>query len=136
MFLSRRIASLLSLVLISACSTSPTSQPQLLLGSWGGDDAMLLSSSKNVHLQLLCEPLEFPTSLVLDATGAFVIPVAARRAGRATTSVSTLRGRLSGSTLQLELVTVRPDTTVRAAFSVLKDQAPTWRTACALGASN
>lgn len=63
-------------LLVTGCGSAPLippTNPQLAVGSWGGDDSGVIVSDSSVHVHVACTFGNMPGNIRLDASGRFTI---------------------------------------------------------------
>ena len=133
MTLPRRAFSLAVLAALAGCRLSePVGNPDALVGRWGGVGAEVEGRGSATTLRMACDVLTFAAPMVVGSDGRFVVPATGRsRSVSFPSPPAVLRGSVSGTTLTVDALFVRPDTSWTVRFVLQEDAAPDLSGACA-----
>ena len=106
----RNVAKLSVLVALAGCSSS--AQPDVLVGTWGGDNILLTTTATHASLAFACSSVTFTSPISVDHDGHFaIVGVESLWAlnGSPTTPFH-LSGKMSGRNLMIGYYTGDPET--------------------------
>lgn len=132
MKLSCRALSLVIVATLSGCRLGESpGNPNALVGRWGGRGAEVEGRGSATILRMTCDVLTFSAPIVVGTDGRFVVPATGRsRSGVRPSPPAVLRGLVSGTTLTVDALFVRPDTSWTIRWVLEKDAAPDLSGAC------
>jgi hypothetical protein len=102
------------LLLLSACSGSPSAPDGALVGRFGGQAAEINASATVIDVRYSCDTFRAPGPITPDSDGAFVLALTPKPGNRATSA--TLTGRISGDTISFRTRTVYPEFVLEDTF--------------------
>lgn len=117
---------------LAACaSPNPLAPPAVLVGQYGGVDVELFLSNAHVSLVLPCGGINFAAPIEPLVDGTFTVSVLGRAINRPLPP-AILSGKVSGSTLTINVRYLVPDSTPTFSYTASKSAAAQFRSACAL----
>jgi hypothetical protein len=109
--------------LLAGCVESPSEPEGAVLGTFAAGPVRLVATTKWVTLDVFCDVVFARTPLIpRPSDGRFLLPMTGAVGGTSPAAGSlTLRGTVSDPTITFDVVTVTPDTTHTARYTVTRD---------------